>query len=381
MSHVCIFIQSLANGGAERVTITLAKYLHKKKYNVTVITMADDKNDFYLLPDGVNRIYLDMAFENQGYKKLTANFERISRLREELKKIEPDILIGMMTSAAVLSILACLGLKTKVIVSERNFPGRKKINLFWALLRRLTYRFADGHVAQTQKTLEWLLTHTKARNVHVIPNSVSWPIPTQCPIIDPANFLTDQNKIILAVGTKLTQKGFDLLLKAFSKIGDTYPEWRLVIIGIDREKNIKDYERLIHLVQKHNLSDQIILIDKVGNIGSWYERANIFVLSSRYEGFPNVLIEAMAAGCACVAFDCDTGPRDIIEHKRNGLLVSPENTDELSETISHLIENNELHTILSTNAILAREKFSEENVLIKWEKIIKSILLTTNKNN
>ncbi|WP_141696836.1 glycosyltransferase, partial [Methylophaga muralis] len=235
MKHICIFIQSLANGGAERVTVTLAGYLSANSYRVTVITMTDDKNDFHQLPEGVNRVSLAMAFENNGFRKLTANIERILILRKNIKFLQPDVLIGMMTNSSVMAILACIGLQTKVIVSERNYPARKTVSSFWSCLRKLTYKLADGHAAQTDKTLKWLQTHTKSRNVHVIPNSVKWPITAHSPIIDPDEFVTVEKKIILAVGTKLKQKGYDLLLEAFSEISDSYTEWQLAIVGIDKE--------------------------------------------------------------------------------------------------------------------------------------------------
>ena len=373
MKHICVFIQSLANGGAERVTVTLAGYLSANSYRVTVITMADDKNDFHQLPEGVNRVSLGMAFQNKGFRKLTANIERILTLRKNIKKLQPDILIGMMTNSSVMAILACIDLKTKVIVSERNYPAQKTVSPFWSFLRKLSYRLADGHAAQTDKTLKWLQTHTKARNVHVVPNSVNWPIPAQTPILNPSEFFTAENKVILAVGTKLKQKGFDLLLEAFSRIAGSYPQWRLAIVGIDKETNSKDNETLRHIAQNFDITDRVILVGKVGNVGNWYERADIFALSSRYEGFPNVLIEAMASGCACVAFDCDTGPRDIIEHNQNGLLVSPENVGDMADTISLLINDNALRNKLSQNAVSVRKSFSENAILIKWSDLIESI--------
>lgn len=373
MKHICIFIQSLTNGGAERVTVTLAGYLSANSYRVTVITMADDKNDFHQLPEGVNRVSLAMAFQNIGFRKLTANIERILTLRKNIKSVQPDILIGMMTNSSVMAILACIGLKTKVIASERNYPARKTVSLFWSCLRNLVYRLADGHAAQTDKTRKWLKTHTKARNVHVIPNSVKWPLPVQSPIVDPAEFVADENKLILAVGTKFKQKGFDLLLEAFSSISDPYSEWRLAIVGIDKERDSKDYEALRHIAQNFDITDRVIFAGKVGNIDDWYERADIFVLSSRYEGFPNVLIEAMASGCSCVAFDCDTGPRDIIEHNQNGLLVSPENVGDMVDAISLLMNDNALRNKLSENAVCVRESFSENAILIKWCDLIESI--------
>jgi glycosyltransferase involved in cell wall biosynthesis len=128
------------------------------------------------------------------------------------------------------------------------------------------------------------------------------------------------------------------------------------------------------LISKGDLQEQIILPGKAGNVGDWYRIADIFVLSSRFEGFPNVLLEAMASGTACVSFDCDTGPRDLIEDGYNGLLVEELNTDELAKSIERLITDAALRNTLAKNATIVREEYNESIILEKWSKLLEFVI-------
>jgi len=374
MIHVCIFINSLSSGGAERVTVALSNYLIKHDYHVTLVTTNNQDQDFYPLSDKVKRICLDMTGENKGFKKLSVNLDRLFRIRAVLKENKPDVLIGIMTTSAILSILACLGLYTKVIVSERNYPGRKQASPSWALLRRLLYRFANGHVAQTKETAIWLKKNTGAKNIHIIPNSVSWPLSSYPPIVSPSLFVASNKKLILSIGTKVHQKGFDLLLEAYSNIASRNSDWDLAIVGIDKNIAPNDYEILKNRITNLGFQNRVFLPGCIGNVSDWYKRADVFVLSSRYEGFPNVLLEAMAGECACIAFDCDTGPRDIIQHNFNGLLVEAENVEKLSEALSIILENKKLRKKISQNAINVCENLSEDKIFLKWRNLINSQL-------
>src|SRR5690606_29404124 len=142
--------------GAERVAVSLAEHLASLGHNVTLVTMHGRERDFYKLSDAVTREALDLGTPHWGLGKVLANVRRLNVFRRLVRRRRPDVVIGMMTSSAVMSILACWGTPAKTIVSERNFPGAKSINVFWSLLRRASYRFADLHVVQTQGIAEWL---------------------------------------------------------------------------------------------------------------------------------------------------------------------------------------------------------------------------------
>lgn len=371
MTKVCFYIYSLIGGGAERVTVELANFLAKRGYMVTIITKRGTDMDFYSVPDGVRRVSLNLNGEGGVFSKIKENISVWSKLRTHLRETEPDVLIGMMTDSAVMSILAGKRTPAKIVVSETNFPGTWSYSL-WFVMRKLLYRLADGHSSLTPEAADWLKEKTGAKNVHIIPNSVQWPMNSVTPIVSPDSVIPANKKVILAVGSRPHVKGFDLLLDAFAETD--YEDWMLVILGVDKDSGREEqYNELRDQIEELNLQGKVVLPGGVGNIGDWYERADIFVLSSRNEGFGNVLIEAMASGCAAISFDCDSGPRHIIDHNINGLLVEPENTHELSKTMNVVMHDPELRNRLSEKAIGVRETFSEENVLGKWVALIEEV--------
>lgn len=373
---ILIFLGSLTSGGTERVVVSLSKYLAKKKYNVTVVTLDSTERDFYRLDKKVRRIAMDAAGATAGAGKYFDNIRRVHSFRSILKKEKPDIVQGMITRHAVISLIASAGLSVKVAVSERNYPAKRKNHSMWEILRSVFYRFADLHIVQTKKIAEWIERNTGAKNVRVIPNSISWPIARFEPILLPKDYLQPAENLILAAGTLKHQKGFDLLLEAAVKLLPDYPGWKLVILGEEKNesgsKGLRDeFEKII---AENGLTDRILLPGRAGNIGDWFSRADIFVLSSRFEGFPNVLLEAMASGCASVAFDCDTGPSDLIKQNENGVLVSPGDTEALKSHIRYLIENLKFRQEIASNAKKVRELYSEEKVLGEWVKVLEELV-------
>ena len=367
---VFFIINSLSSGGAERVTVTLANYFVDKGYEVGLVTMHTEERDFYPLDSRVVRFPLGLGGSNWGYRKLYATYRRWKVLRHVLRNEQPDVVVAMMTTSIILAIVASLKLNIRVFGSERNFPGDKPISLPWALLRRITYRFAHGHIAQTYETANWLRNNTGADNLDVIPNPVAWPIAKFNPEIKPNNILKPGRKVILAVGSKPDQKGFDLLVLAFSGLASDWPEWDLVILGVDPESEAicGGGASVKRVVNEYNISDRVFLPGRAGNVSDWYDRADIFVLSSRYEGFPNVLLEAMASGNASVAVDCNTGPRDIIQDGVNGLLVP---LDSLQAGMVRLIADDTLRIKLGEKATYVKKDFSEKRVAELWLEILR----------
>ncbi|WP_018140862.1 glycosyltransferase family 4 protein [Thioalkalivibrio sp. ALJ7] len=369
---IFFYIQSLTGGGAERVTAALARHLVAQGHDVGVVTLASAEGDFYPLDDRVRRVSLDLVGVNRGMGKLTANYRRWRALHRALKAEQPDVVVAMMTTSIVLAILAAVGLPVRVYGSERNYPGRKTTGRPWGVLRRLVYRLAAGHIAQTREAAVWLERHTGARNVHVIPNPVIWPIPSFSPEVATESVVSRERKVILAVGSKPEQKGFDLLVRAFSTLAKDWPEWDLVILGVDAGSSAACGGGAVveRLAEQSGIPERLHLPGRVGNVMEWYERADIFVLSSRYEGFPNVLLEAMAAGCPCIAFDCDTGPRDIIEDGANGLLVPAEDVEKLRDRMAGLMANVAMRTELGGQAVQVRKAFSEERIMALWQQVL-----------
>jgi glycosyltransferase involved in cell wall biosynthesis len=372
---VMIFIGGITAGGAQRVSITLASFLVHKGHEVKLVTINGNEKDFYPVAPGVERVNLNLGGRSFGIRKLTTNIGRILRIRKLIKHDVPDVAIGMITSTVVMLIIASFGIPVRVIACERNFPGLETISRVWAVLRTVVYRFADAHVAQTQVTAQWLQSRTSARNIFVIPNSVSWRLPSVQPLHFPSDYVAKDKKLMLAVGALSYQKGFTLLVKAFSMVADEFRDWVLAIIGGDsnKEGSVNYRHKLEILIAEKGLKENVLLLGQVGNISEWYERADLFVLSSVYEGFPNVLLEAMAAGCACISFDCETGPREIIVNDVNGILVPPENTESLAEAMKKLMNNDVLRQEMAKKALDIRSQYSEEKILTKWIKVIDSL--------
>jgi glycosyltransferase involved in cell wall biosynthesis len=207
--------------------------------------------------------------------------------------------------------------------------------------------------------------------VSVIPNPVQYPLPVNNPVVVPDTVCKPGRKILLAVGTKPYQKGFDLLTESFCAVANMFPDWDLVILGLQGNKieNGLSTEHIVRQVASKGLTDRLFLIERVGNIADWYKTADLFVLSSRYEGFPNALIEAMSHGCPSIAFGCDTGPNEIISNNLNGCIVSDISSIALTGVMQECMSDSALRKKLSSKALECRNTYSAESVYAQWCKV------------
>lgn len=373
--RVAFYIDSLKTGGAERVTLRMAQWCREAGYLPVVLTRRQARHDFYPLPEGVLR---EVEAPDPAWVAALGwlGFPwRVLTLRHWLRRNRIEIAIGMTTLPAIKLILAAWGLPLKCWISERNYPPAKPPSLPWRLLRWLTYRRADLHLVQTHQTGDWLRRHLGATPQLLLPNSVSWPLPSFAPHVDPVTVLgpclrhDDSGTagpppaLLLAVGTKAFQKGFDRLVRAFALIADDCPGLHLVIAGL----TIKPYRGRDQVADLQSslppssaAMGRVHFPGVVGNIGDWYSACEMFILPSRFEGFPNVLLEAMASGCACVACDCPTGPADLIRDGENGLLLPEAASDlELANAITTLHRDARLRRRLGQAAQHVREQFSD----------------------
>ena len=317
---VLLFIDSLKIGGAERVTLQWAEWLLDGGWNVTLLTSKSASHDFYPVPAGLRRLQepaLPGLLDGALFWPL-----KLWRLRKLLQREGPALLIGMTTLPSIKLALASIGLPSPLVLSERNYPPARPLAWRWRLLRRLAYPRAHLHLVQTQGIAQWLHQRGLARRTAVLPNAIVWPIPRLAPQLNPEASVPPGQKLILAVGTKLHQKGFDRLVAAFAGLQADFPDWSLVILGIQEApyRGVNQAAQLRQLMG--SASSRLILPGNVGNVGDWYKASDLFVLASRFEGYPNVLLEAMASGLPCLAVDCPTGPSDLIDPGLNGWLVS-----------------------------------------------------------
>lgn len=361
--NLLIFIHSLASGGAERVTVNLANYWAEKGWRVTVVTLAAKSLDFYPIHPMVQRIALDLVHETASLAAgLMHNLRRILALRRVLRKTQPDIALAMMTNANILLAFATLGLGIRAIGSERVHPPRYPLSWSWEWLRRRTYGRLYGVATLTRETASWLEANTQVRLVAVIPNAVPWPLPEYDPKINPEVIVPNARKMLLAVGRLVEQKGFDRLLEVFDELAQFHMDWDLVMLGEGPQRGM--LEQKIYMA---GLAQRVFLPGTLGNVGEWYARADLFVMSSRFEGFPNTLLEALASGLPVVSVDCDTGPRDIIRHEVDGLLVAPEDSAGLEHALGRLMGDADLRARFSRRAIEVRQRFSMLRVADMWQ--------------
>ena len=364
--RLLFFIYSLSGGGAERVTGHLANHWATKGWDITIVTLTPLSLDFYPLHPKVRRIALELAGESRNVLVGSwKNLRRVKALRRVLQQLHPDVALAFMSTANVILALASWGLpQVRAVGSERTFPPQAPLGTLWEALRRNTYGRLAAVVALTQKSAEWLTTHTSARRVPIIPNMVLWPLPIQEPRISPATAHMGDRHILLAVGRLVKLKGFDRLLEAFTPLAGKYEDWDLAILGEGPERRALESQ-----VLAAELDGRVVLPGRAGNVGEWYERADLYVLCSHFEGFPNTLAEAMAHGLPTVSFDCDTGPRDIIRHEIDGLLVPPDDVAGLNAALDRLMGNTALRTRFAARALEVRKRFSIERIAGMWEDL------------
>jgi glycosyltransferase involved in cell wall biosynthesis len=270
----------------------------------------------------------------------------------------------MMNTANVLLALAARGLPHVIAIgSEHTHPPHVRLGRVWDLLRIHTYGRLSSVVTLNEKSAAWVRTHTRARAVHAIPNPIVVPLGIGYPELAPPRKAPGTH-VLLAAGRLAAEKGFDMLLPVFGRLAPDYPSWSLWIVGQGPDRPL-----LERLVSELGLSARVLLPGNAGNIGQWYQTADLFVMTSRFEGFGNTLAEALAHGVPAVSFDCDTGPATIIRHGVDGVLVPAGDTQRLEIALRRLMDDEAERHRLAFAAPEARQRFSLEEIARQWERL------------
>jgi GalNAc-alpha-(1->4)-GalNAc-alpha-(1->3)-diNAcBac-PP-undecaprenol alpha-1,4-N-acetyl-D-galactosaminyltransferase len=346
-------IASLNSGGAERVLSTLANHWIDKGWEISILVVSSN-GSFYNTDKKVKLISLLDEYKAKNSKIQILYY--IKGIRQTIKQENPDIVISFITLMNILVLSATRGLDIPVLISERNYFNQLKKKPL-QVLRRLLYPKSSGMVVLSEYDYK---RYSYVKSKKIIFN----PLNKQN-ILD-VN-IDKKEKILIAVGSLSSQKGFGMLIEALSLL--ELKGWKFLIIG---EGSLRT--ALSTLIKEHNLENNVFLIGKKNNIFDYYKRASIFVLSSLYEGFPNVLAEAMAHGCACVAFDCKTGPSEMIRDEVNGYLVEANNINVLSQRIETLMKSESIRKKFSKEALDIKEKLELNKITTIWEDyIVKTI--------
>lgn len=367
-------VSSMNSGGAERVAANLANaWAERGDQIILVVTYSGRGECFYSLSKDIKLCYLADMVSHSGRQDPLRQIKRLLALRRLIKYTQPDVVLSFLTNVNIAALIASCYTGYSVIVSERAYPPMVSLNWFYAFLRRWTYSYAASVVMQTSMGAQWVADNLPHAQSAVIPNPVPYPLAAFEPKLAVESMITADRKLLLAVGRLDEQKGFDYLLMAFSELTKRHQNWDLVILGEGPARR-----SLVLQIQALELETHVHLPGSVGNVGDWYQRADLYVMSSRFEGFPNTLVEAMAHGCAAVSYDCDTGPRDIIRHGDDGLLVSPVgNVPALTLALDQLMRDDEARLRMGQRAIEVRERYSLESILAMWDKLFNEVISNT----
>ena len=363
--RLLLVISSLEAGGAERVMSILASSWDGQGHQVSVVTDSAATSDHYELAPNVQRISLNaLSVTADLPDKIARNIYRLRRMRFAYLEVAPDLVVAFGSTINVRAVLSGIGLGIPILVSERVDPRMVALPWPWRVLRRLLYPLAACVVAQTEAAAEWIRSFVPSHRVRVIPNPV-------CSLVRAASRpeALGTRRTIIAVGRLDRQKGFDLLLGAYSLALLKSAEWQLVILGEGRER-----EALQLQIEELGLTDSVLMPGVVKHPEQWLQHAAIFVLSSRFEGFPNALLEAMQCGLPVVAFDCPSGPGEIVRHEQTGLLVPAGEADALAAAIARLATDPNLRQRLGSAAAAdVASRFSLQHVCAMWEELLVSV--------
>jgi len=364
-----LVIPSLSGGGAERVAQLLSGGLVRAGHEVTVVTTTS-RPDFYALAPGSRRVRTDVTSQPPGnavsFRAALGTIARVPKglleLRRAILSAEPDVVIAFMEHANVLT-LALVGSRVPVVATEHSDPAQTPLGLGWRALRRLTYRRARLIVSVSQGVDAWFDWLPKARR-RVIHNPVdtSHDVTGTTPV-------SGNGPYIAAMGRLTTQKGFDLLLAAFAIAAPARPSWRLVIIG-----DGPDAEKLLQQSRRLGIEDRVEFLGTLSQPFETLRGSELFVLSSRWEGFGNVLAEALSCGVPVVSFDCPSGPAEIVRPDTNGVLVPPQDTEGLAQAIGRLMGDPIRRRRLADAAPASVVHLSLKQIVAQWEAELHSVV-------
>ncbi|TXJ09044.1 MAG: glycosyltransferase family 4 protein [Acinetobacter sp.] len=354
--NICFLIGNLNHsGGTERVTSLIANALAAEGNQISILSLADGRQPFFTLHANIQTYSL---YPHKISMK-TNFFAAIWRIRKFVTQHQIDTLIVVDSISCVFTVPALFGLKIKHICWEHfNFNVDLGVS-YRRLGRKWAAQYCDNVVTLTQRDKQlWQqgLKKIKAQMV-AIANPSPYSIQEHTPSL--------AAKTILCVGRLTYQKGFDLLIEAWCKIAHQLPEWKIIIVGIGEDEVL-----LKQMVIVGGVEDSIMFAGQQTDMDSFYRQASFFCMGSRFEGLPMVLLEAQSYGLPIVAFDCDTGPAEII-NKQTGFLVANGNVNQLAQAILKMAQcTDEQYQEMVIHATLNSKKFSLNEIIAQWKILI-----------
>ncbi len=392
MKHIAMYIGSLVKGGAERVMCNLAEYFYEQGYRVTFVTTYlgqeeydvphavwnrepqegyreltvldpdDHEHKVYLNDnaDGIRRVFTALPLSDRGGR--IANFRKREKiLRDTWKELRPDVILSFLGKNNIMAIRTSRGLGIPVVVSVRSNPSREYGSKSLDLSMRYYFPKAAGVVVQTTEAAQYFGSRVKTK---ILPNSIHPDFINR----DTVPF-DDRSKEIVTVGRLDDNKNQILLIKAFKEIEKEFPDYRVVIYG-DGEKR-KEFESAA--------SEHVSFKGRVSDVPEKIAGAEVFVLTSRQEGYPNALIEAMSLGLVCISTDCPCGgPKDLIDNGKNGLLIPMADDDQmvkdLADKLRSVLKDRKLMDRMSAEAVKVRDEYNPDRINSQWKDYLEEVM-------
>ena len=381
--RIMYIIKSFAmKAGVERVMSDKMNYLVEHGYEVTLVTYEQGNHpQAFPLNDAIHHHNIDACFFKLSYMPLWKRpLERVKmrkRFRKGFQKIvdeeRPEVIITTTYSMKLLDIILNVHSKAHRIIESHIacYTVRKaydyRDNPFLKRVAAIYDKWAFHQIGKFDKLI--VLTKGDAqdwsryiKSVEIIPN----PVTVYPESVKPHD---GSGQRIIAVGRLHEQKGYDMLIEAFAIIAGKCPQWHIDIFG-----NGVDEQKLRYLIQSYELEGRVNILPPTSQIYEEYQNSEFYVLSSRYEGFPLVLNEAMSCGIPCVAFRCKYGPEDAITHGENGLLAENGNIYDLARQMLWMIEHKKERLLMGKKARMVAQHYQAENIMARWELLFRELL-------
>lgn len=392
MKHIAMYIGSLVKGGAERVMCNLAEYFYSQGYTVTFVTTYLGQEE-YEVPhatwhreptegcleltvldpndhehkvwiddnaDGIKRVFTALPLNDRSGR--IANFiKREKILKDTWKQLHPDVILSFLGKNNIMAIKSARGLGIPVVVSVRSNPSREYGTKSLNLSMRHYFKKAAGVVVQTTEAAEYFDSRVRTK---ILPNSIHPDFINRSVVP-----FEERTKEIVTVGRLDDNKNQILLINAFKELEKDFPDYRVVIYG-DGEKR-KEFES--------KAPESVTFMGRVSDVPDRIAGSEVFVLTSRQEGYPNALIEAMSLGLVCISTDCPCGgPRDLIRSGKNGLLIpmasDEEMVKELSDALRRVLTDRKLAEEMSQNALKVRDEYNPDIINGQWKDYLEGVM-------
>lgn len=357
--NIVLVISSLQAGGAERVMSILANGLCERDH-VTLVKLSE-LDDHYEVDPRVEIRSISAGPRTLTSRLLINRCRIIWRLRQELQRAPSDVVLSFIDLTNIRTLIAARGLGVPVIISERTDPTRHRIKVVHRVLRKVVYPWADVLVVQTEAVARWARTFMRENAVRVIPN----------PVVLDGTDTTERADLVIAMGRLAREKGFEVLLDAFAASSAVTMGWRLCILGDGPERTA-----LSEQARRLGLTDVVDFPGVVSDPRLWLRRAGLFVLPSRYEGFPNALLEAMTCGAPVIASDCPSGPAEIVCDDSVGRLVQVGDVRTLAGAIDELLADAPARMRLGDRGRASVRRFAAPEVIAQWHSLLRSVAST-----